>query len=126
MRYVRQKHTTGCAIAAIAMLSGTGYDKVLKVVHPKRKPRQCACTSFEAALKGIDKLGLNYRFVFKKIDLHRLKNNAYISVTNKNGGRHAVVWDASKRKIVDPNGPGGYMNKAYVKKNMNFIIEIQD
>lgn len=125
MRYVRQKHTTGCAIATIAMISGTGYDKVLKVVHPKRKPRQCACTTFEQSLKAIDKLGLKYRVIFKKINLDRLKNNAYISVTNKFGGRHAIAWDAKKKRIADPNGRT-YMNKAYVKKNMNFIIEIMD
>lgn len=124
MRVVRQKHTTGCAIAVIAMVTGIGYDKVLKVVHPKRKPRQCACTTFEQSIKAIDKLGYKYNLIFKKIDLKRLKNNAYLSVTTRFGGRHAVAWDAQKKKIVDPNGPGSYMTLEYIKKNMNFIVEI--
>jgi ABC-type bacteriocin/lantibiotic exporter with double-glycine peptidase domain len=128
MRMVRQKHKNGCAIAALAMLTGIGYSKVYKKVHPKVKPRQSIVgTHIEHTLKFLHKVGINYRLSFKKINIQQLKNNTYLSVNTKCGGRHAMVWDAKSKKLIDPQGARSYyMTFDYIKKHLNYIIEFLD
>ncbi|MGE3320390.1 MAG: hypothetical protein AB7I18_13940 [Candidatus Berkiella sp.] len=127
MRYVSQKHKNGCAVASLAMLTGIGYDKVLKKLHPKLKHRQqLVGTTLEQTLRYLYKVKSNFRVVFNK-DLKKLKNNAYLSVTTKTGGRHAMVWDAKNQKLIDPQLPRTYyLTRAYAQKHTNFIIEILD
>lgn len=128
MRLVKQKHKNGCAIAALAMLTGIGYDRVYKKVHPKVKPGQSIIgTHIEQVLRFLHKIKINYRLSFKKISLLNLKNNAYISVNTKCGNRHALVWVAKSKKLIDPQGVRVYyMTLDYIKKNLNYIIEILD
>ncbi len=128
MRQVKQKHKNGCAIAALAMLTGIGYQKVCKKIHPKLKPRQVLVgTTLEQALRYLFKLKIKHKINFSKIDLRRLKNNAYLSVNTKCGNRHAMVWNANEKKLIDPQGVRShYMTLGYIKKHLNFIIEILD
>ena len=128
MRVVRQKHKNGCAIAALAMLTGMGYDRVYKKVHPTVKPRQSIVgTHIEQVLKFLHKIKRPYRLSFKKVNPLKLKHNSYISVNTMCGGRHAVFWSAKSKKIIDPQGTRSYyMTLDYIKKNLNYIIEILD
>lgn len=128
MRYVRQKHKNGCAIAALAMLTGMGYDRVYKKVHPKVKPGESIVgTHIELTLKFLHKMNVSHRLSFKKRNIRQLKNNAYISVNTKSGRRHALVWNAKSKEIVDPQSVRSYyMTLDYIKKNLNYIIEILD
>lgn len=130
MRVIRQKHTTGCGVAAWAMVVGTSYDKMLKLLHPKRKPGACACTSVFDDLKVIEKLGLTARFSFRKRSLTNIKNHAMVVVKSRWGGLHAVAWDAEKQQVIDPWAPYGKrklsakIDVPYCKKNLAYLIEI--
>lgn len=128
MRFVKQKHKNGCAIAVLAMLTGIGYDKVYKRVHPKVKAGQSITgTHIEQVLRFIHKIKRNYKLSFRKISPLKLKNNAYLSVNTLNGGRHALFWSAKSQNIIDPSGTRSYyMTLNYIKKNLNYIIEILD
>jgi len=131
MRYVKQKHVNGCGIASLSMITGIGYDRMMRVVAPKRIPgAKYGGTTLEQTLKALSKLRIKYRMIFQRINLNRLKNDAYISISQSCGCRHAIVWDAKAKRLVDPdsgpdhNGKNIVFTKAYVKKHMNFIVEI--
>jgi ABC-type bacteriocin/lantibiotic exporter with double-glycine peptidase domain len=130
MRVIRQKHTTGCGVAALAMAVGTSYDKMLQTLHPKRKPRACACTTMVDDLKALEKMGVNYRVSFRKRSLTNIKNDAMVVVKSRWGGLHAVAWDAQKQEVIDPWAPYGkrklkvVIDPVYCKKNLAYLIEI--
>lgn len=123
MRYVSTRHDNCCAIASLAMITNTGYDRIRKLVVPKSQMRSFKGTTMEKALKALSKLGKQYKISFRKISLLKLKNNAYISVNMPGGCRHAIIWNAKTKRIMDPDR-WKFMTKAYVKKNLNFIVEI--
>jgi ABC-type bacteriocin/lantibiotic exporter with double-glycine peptidase domain len=121
MRYVRQRHVYSCGAASLAMLTGIGYLSIMKMIQPKRNTK-FEGTNLEKCLKVLHKLKIQYRISFNKRLLNSIKNNAYISVQNKNGGRHAVVWDAKNKKVLDPSEVT--MPKTYIEKHINYVLEI--
>jgi len=126
MRYVKQRHAGTCAVASIAMLSGTGYDKLYKSIKRHFKWKRVEGLDLEEELIILSKLKIQYKILFNKIDLNKIKNNALISFKYKYSfGRHAIVWDASKKKILDPSYKKGMIkySKSYIENNMNYIIE---
>jgi ABC-type bacteriocin/lantibiotic exporter with double-glycine peptidase domain len=123
MRFVKQKHKCGCAIACIAMLCGIGYNSALEIVHPKRNPRDGVETTFETFLRSLARCNKDYKINFTNLDLNKLKNNACIMITVPNKGfRHAVVWDAKTKKILDPANPK--IRKSFYQKNLSVVVEI--
>lgn len=130
MKFVKQKHKNGCAVASLAMLSGIGYDKVIKVVHPFYKnygqPRRYPGVHIEQVLRSMEKLGLQFRVSCLKQDVTKLKNNAIIAVYIAPGSRHAVVWDAKRKKILDPWWKPSKIKitKHYVQKHMAYLAEV--
>lgn len=130
MRYVRQKHKNGCGVASFAMVAGIGYDKAMKIIDPKRvRGSVYDGTPLEWLLKACSKSSIRYRMIFKKINLKRLKNNAYISYSQPCGCRHAVVWYAKDQEILDPdpidhNGKKYRRSNEYIQKHLNYIVEI--
>ncbi len=127
MRYVKQKHKNGCAIAAIAMLTGIGYDRVFQAIRPKKDyGKKYYGTPMDKAINLLNKFNCRYRIFFKRTGLKKLKNlkgDAYISINTPLGSRHAIVWDASKKRLLDPYRKVSY-RKDYVEKHTNFIIEV--
>jgi hypothetical protein len=93
----------------------------MKMIQPKRNTK-FEGTNLEKCLKVLHKLKIQYRISFNKRLLNSIKNNAYISVQNKNGGRHAVVWDAKNKKVLDPSEVT--MPKTYIEKHINYVLEI--
>lgn len=122
MKLIKQKHRADCAIAAIAMVTGTTYTKVAQTVFPGVKPRDIKGTSMIDALKAIEKLKVKFEITFEKLDLMKLKQSAYISVTMPSGIRHAIVWDHQSKRILNPGVKK--ITKAYAKKHMNFAVKI--
>jgi hypothetical protein len=131
MKYVSQKHRNGCGVASLAMVTGIGYDRSMKILAPKRKPGSFYHgTTLEQTLRALTKLRIQYRMVFDHISFDRIKNPAYISFVQPCGCRHAVAWDPQTKKILDPDsGPDHsgkvvHYSKAFIQKHMNFIVEI--
>lgn len=130
MRYVKQRHITGCGVAAVAMLTGVSYDRALKAVRPDRKPGDCACTSLTDFLRGIEDLGHNCHVSYKKGSLRRSDRNAMIIVKNPTKDPHAslhvVAWDAEKKKILDPWGRASTftIDHKYIKKYEQYRITL--
>jgi len=108
MKYIKQKHITGCGVAAVAMLTGVSYNTALKAVRPDRKSGDCACTSLTDFLRGIEDLGHKCHVSYKKSQLQNLDRNAMIVVRNPTEDAHTplhvVIWDAEKKEILDPWG----------------------
>ena len=111
MRFVKQRHKNTCAIAALAMLSGIGYNKIHDIVYKDPILWDTINHEYDGLLledivKTLEKLNIAYKISFKKKGLRRLKNNALITITSS-FGRHAVAYDAEKRCIFNPT----YKNK---------------
>lgn len=122
MRFVRQKHKYGCAIAAIAMLTGVGYDRVMQ--FKTKSGNDYKVTTFNQLIRILNKFKVKYVFSQRKIQLLNLKHNALISVNITPDIRHAVVWDATRKRILDPFPIRPYLTKKYVQNNMNYVIKI--
>jgi len=132
MRYVKQKHKYGCGVASLAMAAGIGYDRALKLIDPNReKGAQFSGTHLEQVLAALQKMGFGYKIHFDPTNLGTIKNNAYISFSQRCGCRHAVTWDAKNKKILDPDfgkpdhtGKIITFSRQYIRKNANYIVEI--
>lgn len=131
MRQVKQRHKTGCGPASLAMLTGISYQKALKLMLPKRRPRECACTGIHDMLRAIEKLGLKCDVSFKKVKLDSLKKDAMLIVSNPRHGKlhtgsHALVWDSKQKRIIDPWGWKSkiVMDKKYIHKHLKFSIAL--
>lgn len=126
MRLVRQVHTTGCGVASFAMLAGIGYQRALKLVHPKRKKGSCACTNPLQVMRALEKMGISFKVSFTKFKLAKLKHNTELSVRTPHGGWHAVVWDVEQQRILDPQHKGGKskMSNEYIEKHTRYRVEI--
>jgi hypothetical protein len=128
MKYIKQRHISGCGVAATAMLTGVSYDAALSVVRPDRKPGDCACTSLKDMIRGIETLGHKARLSYQNGKLRGSKENAMIIVSNPGKNPHApfhvVVWDADKQKIMDPWGrPSEFtIDEKFVKKHNQYRI----
>lgn len=122
MRFVRQKHKYGCAIAAIAMLTGIGYDRVMQA--KTKSGNDYKVTTFKQLIKLLNKFKVKYSISQRRVQLLNLKHNALISVNITHNIRHAVVWDAKRKRILDPSPIRPYLTKKYIQNNMNFIIKV--
>ncbi len=128
MKYVRQRHITGCGVAAVAMLTGVSYDMALQAVRPDRKRGDCACTSLTDFLRDIEDLGHKCHVSYKKSKLQKFDQNAMIIVKNPTKEAHAplhvVAWDAEKKKILDPWGRKSTfdIDQKYIKKYEQYRI----
>jgi ABC-type bacteriocin/lantibiotic exporter with double-glycine peptidase domain len=108
LKLVKQKHVNGCVPACIATLLGTSYEIGLKIVHPRRKTRRWnyVGTTYQSMVIALERLGLKcYK---KKItSLSKLRYHCILIIAHPAYGppeecRHAVVWDAERKKVLDP------------------------
>ncbi len=129
MRTIRQRHQRGCAVAAIAMLSGRSYNGGFRMIHGNENRRNYSGTNFEKMLRTMFGLNLKQlRIHFDKSSFLKLENNALVSIHFKEyNTRHSVVWDASSKCIIDPL-PEKYrtftVTKRQVLERFAFAIEI--
>jgi len=106
MKFVKQKHKDGCAIASLAMVTGLSYDKVLHKVHPNYLKYKCASVKIKNLSKLLCKFNINNELIvpinFKKLDTSAL----VILISSLTGQKenHLVVWNYKKQKIYDPIG----------------------
>lgn len=87
------------------MLAGIPYSEAVKVVHPRRRKGDGLGTTRRKLLNACRRLG----FVIRErqyVDLPKLHNPAILGVDAVHPAfapfRHAVVWDPSVGKVLDP------------------------
>lgn len=139
MKRVRQKHANGCAVASLAMIADIKYDEALLYAHPNRKPGQPTGTPVSNLIDALFELGIACKKTyyarpnpFKKdnpiFDFNSLKSDAIViiwcpkSKITKKISRHAVVWDSTAKKILDPSSS---YRSDYYPRNVSEIIEIR-
>jgi ABC-type bacteriocin/lantibiotic exporter with double-glycine peptidase domain len=117
MKFVKQKHKTGCAIACTAMLLDVNYNHIYKYMLPLASFR-CKTKSVDDHWKQVKnrfKININ---VINDRKLFSLKKPAIIVIDNNDGTAHAVVWDAKNRIIMDP-----YKSRIKSVKNIKLKIK---
>lgn len=109
--YVKQLHDQGCAIAAIAMVTGSSYQDVMVRAFPNgyRRLRQRG-RAFDLGVtpKNMVRLIRSYGVKARLSRLRPVLRTTSIILfdwfpaADSVNGCHAVVWVPRKRKIMDP------------------------
>lgn len=127
MQRIKQKHEFGCGVASIAMLANISYESSLIITHPFRKPRQRTETTMDRALLVLTYLGLNPKLAGPS-RISAIKKPALLVIncrTKKEPYFHAVVWDPSSKRVLDPYGKRAWPRRKY-QRGLQYIIEIQN
>jgi hypothetical protein len=106
---LRQRHDNSCGQTCVAMLSGTSYNRVIKQMGK-------SYTSTRAIHDGLKYFGVRsakrlvqFRGNKKYPDHRKLGFDAMLKLVHpkvhRGGNFHWVVWDAKKRKVLDPQRP---------------------
>jgi ABC-type bacteriocin/lantibiotic exporter with double-glycine peptidase domain len=135
MRYVKQRHVNGCAIASLAMVSGISYQKAFNLYNKcdriyfndngRVKGEVFDGANQAVIMMCLEKLGFNYKVSFKKTNPLNIKNNAFISVLSSDKKNfHAFAWNGKKKMCYDPGGWQYTYTKKYIKSNIRYYIEL--
>jgi hypothetical protein len=96
MRAVKQKHPTGCGVAAVAMAAGVKYDDAMRAVHPNHQQKRVFGCKWNDVRRGLRKFGIKHE------PLRRLKVNmnalAFAAKTTKTA---CIVGVAEKTRVKD-------------------------
>lgn len=104
---IPQKHSTGCGIACVAMVSGVSYRRALKATFPHGIKKDYL-TGYADLKRGIAALGGKHapRAHNAPSSWGRIECTSIVRVNERaNGNWHWVVFDAEQRVLLDP-GPG--------------------
>src|SRR5438270_5264491 len=103
MQFIKQHTQSDCGVACVAMLAGVSYEKANKALFPKTSPRITSSGKLAKALRTLGRKPLVDRMIsLKRIDFNDLRHDALIGVVMDGSCKHWVVWDANKRRILDP------------------------
>ena len=102
MKYIKQKHKYGCAVACLAMLTDVSYEGALNYLYPKRKYRsKVAAIKQLETVKTLIELGFNPKVLYPD-NLLSIKTKALLVIKGSPGYTHAVVWDPKSKMVLDP------------------------
>ena len=124
MEHIYQRYNSDCYPTCVAMILGVSHFQALKIVHPNHSKGE----SYES-LMGF-KIRLFRRFgydVIKKYpkSLLELKHNAILEVGySLRADTHAVVWDAGKKKVLDPDWEV-FHNRKYYENRLLRAFELR-
>jgi len=128
MNLLIQEHLDGCAVACLAMVTGTTYGEALKRLHNvDHIPEEgSAWTSNEALLEALKGSGFEV-LVYTPRRLVELGTSILvvrylIGVTHY---MHVVVWDADRQTVLDPFPNGRPRPLYYYEDNLCLVFEIK-
>jgi ABC-type bacteriocin/lantibiotic exporter with double-glycine peptidase domain len=129
IKFVKQKHKTGCGVACIAMILGCSYDQGMKIVHPRRKLWKKPYTSIKKIALVLNKKKLKFKINFVNgIDLKNIKRPCILGV--RNGSKKSLLffpkswhWVIFDKRVLDPYLKSSYSIE-YCQKNTFIIFEI--
>jgi ABC-type bacteriocin/lantibiotic exporter with double-glycine peptidase domain len=125
MRHIFQRYQSDCVPTCIAIIADISYHEAMRLVHPFHIKRQGY--SARADIRGskvLRSLGFRVRKRYIK-DFTKLKDAAILSIIHRDG-KHVVVWDPLRKRILDP-GPNLYREKhphSWYKKRINYALII--
>lgn len=99
------------------MILGVSYPKALKLIHPYKDPNDYWDTvgmEPEKSIAFLPRLGIEIR-PSKTRTLKRLRRDALLLIRWKHEPNlmHAVVYDSSRKKFLDPSGKNPFPNHVY-------------
>ena len=106
MKRVHQKHWDGCFVACVAMLKNTTYDKATELVHQIKLDRHTpACLPPENVPDILKRCKVQFAQRSDRRRISSFKNPTLFLIRWSGAPEllHAVVWDPSQRKILDPH-----------------------
>lgn len=123
--YVKQIHDRGCAIAAIAMVTGSSYQEVLGRAFPQgyrrlKEPGRAYDLGItpHKMLKLVRSFGIKARLSYRRRVLKTTSIMLFdwFPAYDRVEGYHAVVWVPRKKKVLDPGwfkslGPEFYISR---------------
>jgi len=117
---------TDCFPTCVAMVSGLSHDEALKVVHPFHIGGTGHATSSRDGIKALRTLGYRVRIrnVEPGFDFTSSRVVSIIRIRWRKGCYHAVVWDPSSQRILDP-ARGRARPKSFYRKNVVRILELR-
>lgn len=100
IRKVEQRHCSGCAVAAVAMVTGVPYDRAITAAFGRRKDRNLEL-DFDQMMRAVRRLGFSCRM---GTDWRAKKLPAILMFEWwSTGDYHCVVYDpAFGGRFVDP------------------------
>ena len=107
MERVVQQDRYGCGIACVAMLAGESYRAVREEMFPSRTVSNTNTGDLRRVL-AVYGLKLAHHLVpFRSTAYEDLTDNSILKVNPRRGGAewHWVVWDAERRRLLDPKDP---------------------
>lgn len=107
MKWVRQKHRTGCGPACLAMIAGVSYEQALRFVHPRRRKGSTVATSVAKLVRGIRRAGLFWHIEqsLSFAAVVKLREPAVVAIRwapSRGDKRHWIVWDPVAKRFSDP------------------------
>jgi hypothetical protein len=114
LKPLEQLHDYSCGQTCVAMLTGACYyDVVMYMGYSSTDPLKIQ--------KGLQKFGLKsakrltqFRGNKEYPDYKKLDFDAVLKMVHRKGGSyHFVVWDAKRRRILDPNYPPFRIGRAH-------------
>ena len=101
LKRVKQDHTCGCFVAAVATLLGVSYRTAFVRLYGKWSEYFCGVPQGTQLDPLLDKVGLKHRRVQVR-RFERLKKNSLVVIEWHSGLCHTLVWDAEDNKVIDP------------------------
>jgi hypothetical protein len=106
MRHVFQLDDDGCGVACLAMIAGVSYRKALKCMFGDQKVVKTETKDLRRALHRFA-IGCSSRLIRSTRQCHyrNLEQDAILKTrTRSDGDWHWIVWDAKRKKFLDPEG----------------------
>ena len=103
MKKIRQRTETDCGVACLAMLAGISWAEARKVLFGRWR-RKNFYTEKEEMRAALRRFGIiTAKRLVRCKDPRRLKRDALLN-TNLlvDGNSHWAVWDAKRKKVLDP------------------------
>ncbi|MGE0093766.1 MAG: cysteine peptidase family C39 domain-containing protein [Alphaproteobacteria bacterium] len=120
MRQIWQLDENGCGIACIAMLAGIGYRQAKRELYAGTSRRTSTFTDTRDLRRVLKRFGFKTSGHLRSLrgrQLIDLRSDAILKVNPRpDGSWHWVIWDATRKRILDPKGPrrGPYRYSSYL------------
>ena len=107
IRRIVQKDPLGSGIACVAMLAGKSYGAVAKEMFPDGVVPHTNTGDLKMALAAHGLEPARHPVPFRSTKYQDLEDDAILKVNPRRGSVewHWVVWDAGRRRLLDPRDP---------------------